>query len=192
MPLHGSLSGEILHGPGTLALKLSNAFVNLSFPDEGGDFAEICKTVIVTADLGIVKVLQAAGEVKFRVAGSHRQFADVNVSASQNQRGLRPPNKRRIVLHARGNASGLQVGFVSLPQQGIIQEHGQVARSKIEGHLLVFPQKLAALHLDVRNGERDKLFERPLPGRQSRLRNRRVRGAIGIVDQVNHGMFENQ
>ena len=73
--------------------------------------------------------------------------------ASQNQRGVRSPRERGVLLEARGDASGEEVGFVLPPQQGVVQSEREVAAAKIDWHLLVFPQQFAALHLNVRNRE---------------------------------------
>src|SRR4029077_9817599 len=55
---------------------------------------------------------------------------------------------------------------------------------------LVFPQKLAALHLDVRNRKRDELLDWPLGGGKAHLRRGHVGGAIGIDNDVGDRMIE--
>src|ERR1700675_1712336 len=84
------------------------------------------------------------------------------------------------------------MGFILPPEQGVVQNHRHVASIKIERHFLVFPEKLAALHLDARNRKRDELFHRPLAGGKAYRRRGDVGGAIGIDDDVGDGMLEDQ
>src|SRR5208283_5539470 len=135
--------------------------------------------MIITAQVGVVKILQAAREVNLRFSGSHRQTADLGASAGQNQRSISPQGKRGILLKTRVDASRGYMDFVLPPQQGVVQNQRKIAGGKIEGHFLVFPQKLAALHLDARNLKRDELLHRPPIVGSLPLRRGSVGGAIG-------------
>src|ERR1700674_5344 len=84
------------------------------------------------------------------------------------------------------------MGFILPPQQGVIQKQRHVAGVKIERHFLVFPQKLASLHLDTRNRKRDELSDRPLVGGKAYLRRGHVGGAIRIGNDVGDRMVQHQ
>src|ERR1700737_1441364 len=89
--LYGSLGRKITQVPGSLALELHGTLSDFRLPCQGGEFAEIREAVIITLELGIVKVLQASCEVNFRLSGSHRQVADVGAPTTKNQRSIAPP-----------------------------------------------------------------------------------------------------
>src|SRR5208337_4372469 len=148
--------------------------------------------MIISADLGVVKIEQVSVEVNFRFSGSHRQTGDVDASAGQNQRSVCPPHERRRVRKARSDAPHNNMRVILPPQQRILQLQRQVARGEFEGYFFVFPQKLAALRFNLRNGERDELLNRPLVSGQVGLGHGSVSGAVGIINEVDYGMLQHK
>ena len=151
--------------------------------------------MIVTAQLGVMEVLQAARKMNFSFSRCHRQTADLGMSAGQHQRRIRPPRKPGILLKTRSDASRDHPGFVLPPQQRVVHLHRQVAGVKIEREFLVFPQQLTALHFDVCNRKRDEFLHRSLGGMAERTapwRHGSVGGAIGIGNDVGNRMLQHQ
>ena len=84
------------------------------------------------------------------------------------------------------------MGFVLPPQQGVVQLERHAASGKFEWHFPVFPQQFAVLRVQVRNGERDEMLNRTLIGGKAGLRHGSIGAAVGIVNDVDNRMIEEQ
>ena len=168
------------------------SFANLDVSQQGRELSKIRDPVIFAAHLRVVKVLQTAREVNFRIPRFHGQIADVDVPAGQNERRIRPPYKGGVVAETRVDAPSRQVGLVLPSQQRVGQLQAKIAGSKIKRHFLVLPQQFAILHFNARNCQRKEFLERTFAGGKTRLRHRRVARSIRIINDVNHGMVEFQ
>src|ERR1700676_4645047 len=119
-----SLSGKAIQIPGSFSLEQSSALAELCRPREEGKLAEIRDAVITTAQLGMMKVVHAAGEMRFGISGCQRQAADVDVLAAQDEQSVGSPNKRRVALNARVDAAGDYSRLVLAAQQRVVQKNG--------------------------------------------------------------------
>jgi hypothetical protein len=101
------------------------------------------------------------------------------------------PREGPAVQQLRIDQAEQKTPIVALVKIGVIHLQRSVASREIERDGLVVPEDSSLAKFEVSDGEREELFDRSLSGKCARPF-RKVAGAIGIKNDVDDGMIEDQ